>query len=441
MKYKSGDQVEIQIISINEKGFGKGMIEDQNIEVLGVLPTEMVEVELYKRQKGCWRAKLIRVIEPSLFRINPQEYHFTSCSPLQIATFDFEQAWKKEWIKNVFQKNNIKLNDFDLVSNQQQFGYRNKVEFGFYSDDNGLHLSVHMRASIKGKIPVNGCVLAPDLVNQKAEMIKNVLENQGLVARDLKGMVMRYSFDGDYCNCAIYYKNKEVDLESSVLEGLLDEKLRSIAWIYSDHRAPDNRVTEITYILGDSDMSERVGDTTLTYPFDGFFQVNPRMFSELMNEVKSMVLSLPNCSKLKVIDLYAGVGTIGIILAPPVGSVIGAEIFEKSRSYAYKNAAANDIHNFEFHQLASENIPLDFIQSADVLIVDPPRSGIFPKVISKIKEALPEYIIYVSCNPATQSQNIEQLAEYYNLVSYKAFNLYPRSLHVEGIALLRRIKD
>jgi 23S rRNA (uracil1939-C5)-methyltransferase len=168
-----------------------------------------------------------------------------------------------------------------------------------------------------------------------------------------------------------------------------------------------------------------------------FFQTNTQQASILYKKI----LELSQASKEDIVyDLYTGVGTIALYFARYVKKVIGVEIIESAIEDAKENAKLNDIKNSLFFcGDVKDVVTEDFILQhgkPDILIIDPPRSGIHPQVIETILKIRPKTLIYVSCNPSTQARDIFALKENYNVKQIQPVDMFPNTYHVENICAL-----
>jgi 23S rRNA (uracil1939-C5)-methyltransferase len=429
----------VTIDLLHEKGCGLGVLESgEPVGVYGALPGETVQIEVGKRKKRLRIGKIIEILKPHPARIVPRESAYLSTSPLQIVRYEWENAWKQEWIIGEFDKQNITLPPFMLWAPERQYGYRNKVEFAFFSDDEGLSLAFHQRGSNWGKIRVEGSDLLPTVINQVAQKILGFLITKKLDARRLKGLQINYSWYTDTVVVSLFTKEPGLPFDRAEILALLDAQIQGILVIYSDRQAPDHRITDIEHSVGNTVLTEQLGDSLYEYDFDMFFQSNIAGFSILLEYLTKDLQSAADLAHKNVLDLYAGVGTIGIALAPHVASVAGVEIMEKSKVYAEKNALLSGLKNYTFAQVAAEKMDTGLFENQDVVIVDPPRSGLTEKSLAQLIQAAPEHLVYISCNPASQARDMAALSEKYDLVSYRAYNLYPRTMHAEGVALLMK---
>jgi 23S rRNA (uracil1939-C5)-methyltransferase len=430
--------MQLTITHLTEKGFGRALLEDgSKIELLGVLPGEIVEIELNGRRRGIKQAKLIQIISPNPYRIFPKETAYTATAPLAIATREYENKLKTTWIKENFLEQGTTLPNFDYHDSKQEYGYRNKIEYSFFSDETEqLFLAFHQRGMSKGKVVVEQTLLASTTMNHSVTKVLNFLRERKLRAYDLKSLIVRGTTKNQIVIC-IYCKEKNLVPPATELHKLLDTYLVGLVWVYSDHKAPDSRISEVQLEVGNTTLAEQIGNLTLNYPWHGFFQVNPVAFTSTNNTLVSQVQSISNYSTLKVLDLYAGVGTLGLCIAPYVASVHGVELSDQSKIFALQNAQNNHIINYTFDQVASEEIDHKMMCQYDLIIVDPPRPGLSQTVVDQLLLAKPKYIFYLSCNPATQARDLALLLEHYTLDHYSAYNYYPRTMHIEGLAVLK----
>lgn len=157
-----------------------------------------------------------------------------------------------------------------------------------------------------------------------------------------------------------------------------------------------------------------------------FFQVNSKCCYKLYEEIKSEV----NKSD-RLLDLYCGIGSIGLYLSDICNKVVGVEINKESVKCAIENIKLNNIKNYEVF-CGDASIICD---SFDTVVVDPPRSGLSKMVIDNIVKMSPRKLIYISCNPSTLKRDIS-LLEGYELITVKGFNMFPCTKHVECLAVL-----
>jgi 23S rRNA (uracil1939-C5)-methyltransferase len=428
----------VTINHLNEKGYGVCRWDNGRTGwVLNALPGETVTANFIQKRKRIFLGQATEIHTRAPERQEPRTPdEFLSTSPWQILNLEAENKIKTEQVKSFFQEQNLSLpSDLNLISpsNNESWGYRNKMEFSFYGTPEGLFLAFYLRGSSFAKRAVNGSALISKNMNQAADKIRSFLESKNFQARQLKNLVVRESRWERKVVAALYVKDPDIDIQASELERLLDKSLQSILLIYSNPQSPAAVITEILQQVGTSgDLTENIQDHFLTYPQHGFFQVNPLMFTRLITDVQNFLQEHPEFTGGRLLDLYAGVGGVGLLLSDYFEQVKGVEIFPEANKYARQNAEQNHISNFTFEEVAVEQ-SLETIAEADTLVVDPPRSGLHPKVVKKILEVEPPNLIYISCNPKTQAANWHELSQKYHLRHFQLYNLYSHTPHVESV--------
>ncbi|MDO8598571.1 MAG: 23S rRNA (uracil(1939)-C(5))-methyltransferase RlmD, partial [bacterium] len=206
----------------------------------------------------------------------------------------------------------------------------------------------------------------------------------------------------------------------------------SILWGINP-RITDLSIADTVHVLhGSEELHERLGSLTFSIPTNAFFQTNTAMAERLIETVRE--LATPEPTDL-LVDLYCGVGVFGIALARDVTRVIGVESEPSAIPVAQRNAAANNVTNAQFVLAKSEmwQFPIDPI---DILIVDPPRAGLHPRVIQKILSLQPRRIVYVSCSPTALARDLKPILARYTCDAIRCLDLFPHTPHVETVVRL-----
>lgn len=434
-------QVKLKIERLNEKGYGVAFLDDREYWVVNSIPGEELIGEVIGKKKKRRIVKPIEFVIKSKFRKEVQDEGYISNSPWQIMDFELEMETKKLFIKEWFQQKNLKYDwqNYEIFSNNVTLGYRNKAEFSFYLDEDSFHLGLYRKDSKRGKMPVKSTILLPDSVN---EFLANFVEflNQNITQpRELKGVMIRYSFFSKQIVAVLFVKNDPFEIAHAKFESFFDtqESLKGLVVAYSDYRSPAFRVDKELIKIGESDVCERLNEKVFEYAYDGFFQVNPVVFEETLKDMRMIIEQ--NIDKQSVIyDIYSGVGTIGISLADLAHEVICIEIFKSSKAFCEKNMLKNNVENIKFIEDSAENAigQIEF-KSNDFVVVDPPRSGLHQKVIEALNNYKPKNILYLSCNPISQVENISLLEEFYEIKFIRSYNFYPNTPHIENLVWLQ----
>ena len=405
---------------------GQCLAEDESgkkVLVWGGLPSEIVDVRVIKKKSSYQEALVTDVIEASDSRLSANEPDsYLSTSPWQIMTFDLENQSKQLILEESFTReglDNIIWSDF--VSGGQEYGYRNKMEFGFWGDDDGLHLA-HFKRGSKGKQKVDGSALASDSINEAAINVRDELNKHDLWGGDLKTLVLRASSGGEVVG-ALFVKDEAINLG----DFSLPDSLKGVVVYYSNPQSPASVPTKKLYSFGDIKLTDTVMGVNITYDVLSFFQVNLEVFELALTDIANVIQANPS---LKAVDMYSGVGTIGI----PVGAEVLIESDESNIEYTRKNSEGTKAE--VIHSL-SEN-STDYIDKEQLLIIDPPRAGLHASLVASINEKLPKVVVYLSCNPSTQARDVSLLKENYDISSARGFNFFPRTPHIESLVVMKR---
>ena len=408
--------------------------------VWGGLPKELVTIRVTKKKSHFVEGVVIEIIEKSPERITPKdENSYLSTSPWQIMPMSSEQFQKISLIEEAFSLHNITLPEkIKVFSDGVEFNYRNKVEFSWFGDttENStketLDLAFFKRGG-KGKVIVDGTSLAHPSINKLAIEIRDLLRTKPIVARQLKTLLIRSDQQGNAV-WQLYVKDKIENLISDDEAKLLSAAGGEI--IYSNPKSPASRITERLNKFGDTTLSDTILGVAFNYACEGFFQVNIPVYEKALSDMKAWI----NCNeKLPILDLYSGVGTIGLTIGGDDVTLV--EINEHAVAEMQRNIAKLNRPSAKAILAPSEK-SLECITGEQIVIVDPPRAGLHADVTNRLLETEPPRIIYLSCNPVTQARDVSLLQEKYKIVHHQGYNFFPRTPHIEHLVVLdKNIQD
>lgn len=413
-----------KIVTLRTEKFvhgGQALAHDDNgtpVFVWGALPGELVEVAIYRQKRQFAEARVERVIEPSVDRVSPRDDAFMSTSPWQIVSERAEQRHKAEILEATMKHEGVELPAAPVFhSTSTYWHYRNKMEYSFYGDDDGLHLALFQRGS-RAKRIVEGSSIANPIIDETAQAILQVLRQADIRAGDLKSLIVRSNQAGEAV-AALFVKQADF-LHIDQLDGIC----QGIAVYYSTPKSPASVVSRKLYCFGDTTLRERVLGHELRYDVLSFFQVNVAEFTKSLEVMRPFLA--PATQK---VDFYAGVGAF----VGPLGIDVMVEIDEANITFAQDNVdpSVQIVH-------ASAESALEFIPTGKgaAMTLDPPRAGLHKKVVDRLLSQQPERIAYLSCNPITQARDIAHLQTSYELRELHGFNFFPRTPHIESLALL-----
>ncbi|MEG1822658.1 MAG: class I SAM-dependent RNA methyltransferase [Clostridiales bacterium] len=395
--------------------FGQGIIKEDGkcIFVKNALPGEVVSYELLKNNKKFAKGETTEIEKSSAQRIDAPCPHYGVCGGCQFQHVSYEEEVKakEDHVKNVLRRiGGFKDIPFlPMDKNTKQFAYRNKVVWHLEKGKTGF-----FKENSKSFLPISSCLLLEDALNEATAVIDTL---------DLKGietLAMRSNEKGEI---AMVIQGKIAKDEIVKIE----KSCPNIHSIYVDN-----------YIHGNKDFSISLGKIPFELSPKSFFQVNRQTAADMLDFAKE---ALGNDKKDVLLDLYCGVGAVGIYLADNFKNLYGIESFKEAVGYAEKNAKAQGV-KAQFMAGKIENTlteMLENINKADVVVVDPPRSGLDKKVAKTIKDYGSNEILYISCDPGTMSRDLYVLSDKYTIKTIKPFNLFPRTAHVECVVLMSRV--
>jgi 23S rRNA (uracil1939-C5)-methyltransferase len=298
------------------------------------------------------------------------------------------------------------------------------MEYHFVLDQTGkISLGIFGRKE-RTKIPINPSKLANDTLNKLATEILNELNKQNIPIEYLKTLIVRSNSKGESV-AGLFVTNKEF-LKNSTLT------FDNLFIFYSNPLSPASVVTEIIKEPEKKYLEEKLLQTTLKFGMMSFFQINPQMFEKALVDIKNNIESGDT-----VIDFYSGVGSIGLSIQDKAKEVVLVEENSESVYFADLNIKSIQAKNTKSIQGDSRKLR-DNIKEDSVVIFDPTRSGLHPKIIKKCLETKPKKIIYLSCNIETQSRDIQELASLYKISLFKIYNFFPKTPHMECLIILEK---
>lgn len=419
-------------------GQGLGHLEGSPVFLWNALPGEEVVYHQTHRRKGVIEGIAEKILTSSRERIEPREAHFLSCSPWQIMSESEELSQKvalaQETYAHVGALERAEMpGDLTIVHDpERMYGYRNKMEYSFVDDAEGrISFAFFDRAS-HYLIPVEPCLLAESSLNTVAIAILDWLRVQHISARLIKSLILRSNTAGRVL--AGLFVIDAYGMDSVLASHPQHPMLAGWSVIYSDARSPMSVVTKELLHIGERSIASTVGSLSLSYGLTSFFQVNIPLFEASLTAMRPWV-----DPALPLIDFYSGVGSIGLNLMTHLSPGLPLSLVEshdESAAFAAANAAAQSRRSTTevIHSPAEKMI--ERILSDRQIILDPPRAGLHPKVLSRLIAMTPPRILYLSCNVATQARDLAVLKNQYDIVHLELFNFFPRTPHVESLAIL-----
>lgn len=361
----------------------------KKIFLWNALPGEIIlEAEVTKEKSHFIEAIATKIERTSSYRIAPRDDCYLSTSPWQIMDYDYELTAKRELLEEIFRQHQISAEIPAVATDGRDFFYRNKMEYSLYfdHDDQKIHPAFHGRGS-HTKIKVEKSSLERLEIWEKATAIIDELNAKGADARKFQSLLLRTNQAGE------------------VAGGLFEN--------YQPRPKFPN-------------LKDQILGKTYSYSPNGFFQINLPVYEMALQDIKKHIHTE------KVLDLYAGVGTIGLSVAENDLTLVECD---KS---AYTEMEKNCENTSAKPVLAKSEEALDYIEPDQTVILDPPRAGCHEALLDKLLEVEPPVIIYLSCNPATQARDAKILEQKYQITSVQPFNFFPRTPHLENLIIMEK---
>lgn len=380
----------IKVEKIIPGGQAIGTMENgKKIFFWNALPGETVaEYTVLKSKSHFEEAVATKIENQSPFRVKPKDECFLSTSPWQIMDYNYELKTKQELVVEVFREHQISIKEPIIFTDGKDYHYRNKMEYSLFwnNEKNLIEPAFHVRGSHKKMIINQSSIERPEIFNKMKTIIDD-LNARHEEARKYQSLLLR------------------CDQNGNVSGGLFENG--------KPHPVFDN-------------LNDNILGQNYSYSPNGFFQINLPVYELALQEIKKHILTK------KVLDLYSGVGTIGLSVARDKELTL----VEVNKS-AYQELVSNteSLSNATAVLDKSENVT-NYIEPDMTVILDPPRAGCDKKLIDKLLEVKPTKIIYLSCNPATQTRDIKLLLESYHIEEIKSFNFFPHTPHIENLVVL-----
>lgn len=436
-------KVEIKKIGIN--GEGIGYIDRMPVFIPGALIGEEVDIRVTDKQKRYATAEVNRVVKQSKSRIKPKCYiqHACGACPLMIARYPSQMEYKFELLKQSLIKYaqiNPKLIQRVLPS-EEVFGYRNQFKLPCATEEGELLSGLYMPNS-NFFIDVEKCWVHETGLEQIRQDVMKVLNRYSLEAYDYHNKsgvrtVIARGFDGKY-QVTIVTGNDTLSAET--IEDLM--KIRGVysLWqsIHTIKKTPDIFGPKMVFLAGERYLPLELDGLHLQISPRSFFQLNSKQAVQLYRTIASMV----NDNNELIVEAYSGIGAISLYLKDKAKEIIGIEYIKDAVTNANMNAKANGCDHVSFlcDDAANKLTYISKKRSIDVLVVDPPRSGLDDEMLECILKSKIKSIVYVSCNPATLGKNLAVLNARYRVEKIVPIDMFPHTPHVESVVKLVRLK-
>ncbi len=437
------------------------------------VPGDVCDVQIRRKKHSFAEGEVVRFIKYSNVRATPFCQHFGACGGCKWQNLPYEEQLKfkqKQVHDQLTRIGKIELPEFrPILGSVKTQEYRNKLDFGCANkryltkeeiqtlpNDESQSLKdvpaigFHITGAFDKILPIKKCWLMDDLHNQIRNEVYDYATEHGLSFFDLRAqkgllrdVIIRNSATGEWLVIfQFHYDETGGEKEALSLMQHIADKFQSISSLmYLDNQKCNDTIgdQEILVFKGKDHIFETMEDLKFKVGPKSFYQTNTEQAYHLYSVAREFAGLTGN---EMVYDLYTGTGTIANFVARQARQVIGIEYVPEAIDDAKVNSEINGISNTLFYAGDMKDILTDdFIAEhgrPDVIITDPPRAGMHPDVVKTILNAAPQRIVYVSCNPATQARDLQDLDTQYKVVAVQPVDMFPHTPHVENVVLLER---
>ncbi|MGG1397973.1 23S rRNA (uracil(1939)-C(5))-methyltransferase RlmD [Bacillus salipaludis] len=442
----------IKRLGIN--GEGVGYFKKQVVFVPGALPGEEVVVEATKINPKFAEAKIKKIRIKSPHRVQPLCPVYDQCGGCQLQHLGYDQQLKEKRdivIQSLERHTKLDVNKLDIrdtIGMEDPWGYRNKSSFQVGQRDGKVLAGLYGLNSHQ-LIDIDQCAVQHSQTNEATAQVKQILEDLKIPIYNEKSrkgiirtIVTRVGVQSGEIQIVLITSQKELPKKELIISEI-QKRLPNVKSIVQNINGQKTSLIfgeETVSLAGSEIIQETLGDLQFELSARTFFQLNPTQTVKLYNEVKKAARLT---GTEKVVDAYCGVGTIGLWLADQAAEVRGMDIIPESIDDAKKNAKRHGFTNTKYVPGKAEEVLPKWVKKGwkpDVMVVDPPRTGLDNQLLQTILQVKPGRLIYVSCNPSTLAKDIQTLSAKYEVKYIQPVDMFPQTAHVECCALIDLIK-
>ena len=454
----------VTITGLADKGFCVGKTEDgMTVFVEKVAPGDVVDVRPFRKKKKVLFAAPLEFHERSSERVEPFCQHFGVCGGCKWQHFAYEgQLREKErMVHDAFRRiGKVEVGEWQpILGSEETRFYRNKLEFGCANrrwltseeigtdiDNEEAVIGFHRAGAYDKLIQIEKCHLQHGPSNELRNGLRELATELGVPFFDmrerhglLRQLMVRTTTTGE-CMLVVAFFEDDAETIGKFLDAALERFGQKITSLYYCINPKVNEYLmdlEMVHYSGQTYITERLDHVAFRIGPKSFFQTNTAQAVRLYQIARDFA---GLTGEENVYDLYTGLGSIAIFIADRCRQVVGIEEIAAAIDDARENAELNGISNATFYAGQVQDILTrefaDRHGKPDVLITDPPRAGMHPKVVDMLLEMKIPRIVYVSCNPATQARDLALLDAAYRIEQARPVDMFPHTSHVENVVSL-----
>ena len=449
---KKDDRIQVRIEDMSENGEGIGKVDGLALFIKDAIIGDLVDAKVMKMKKSYGYARLMEVLEPSPFRVEPPCPVSRQCGGCQLQAMDYAEqlCFKERKVKNNLKRiGGFEHLEFEpIIGMDNPFRYRNKAQFPIGRNKEGRVIAGFYAGRTHTIIETEDCLLG---VKENREILQKVIafiEEYKLEPYDenthsglVRHVLIRKGFKTGQLMACVVVNGKSLPHSEKLVESLLEiPGMTSISYNINQEKTNVILGKKIVNLYGEGYITDYIGDIKFRISPLSFYQVNPVQTEKLYGTA----LEYAGLGGDETVwDLYCGIGTISLFLAQRAKKVYGVEIVEAAIQDARENAKLNGMENVEFFVgKAEEVLPRLYEEKniyADVIVVDPPRKGCDKMALDTILKMQPGRVVYVSCDSATLARDLRYLCDGgYEVRRVRGVDQFGMGVHVETVCLLVR---
>ncbi|WP_053368738.1 23S rRNA (uracil(1939)-C(5))-methyltransferase RlmD [Bacillus sp. FJAT-27245] len=436
----------IKRLGIN--GEGVGYFKRQVVFVPGALPGEEVVVEATKINPKFAEARIKKIRKASPYRVAPPCPVFEQCGGCQLQHLKYERQLveKRDIVLQSLERHTrLKLDEIDvrrMIGMEDPWAYRNKSSFQVGVEKGKVLAGLYGLNSHK-LINIEQCAVQHSATTDATLKVRQILQdlripiyNEKFRKGIVRTIVTRVGIQSEELQVVLITTQKDIPKKELLIEEIKKRLpgVKSIVQNINGERTSLIFGKETATLSGNDFIQETLGDLQFELSARTFFQLNPIQTVKLYDEVKKAA-GLTGVEK--VVDAYCGVGTIGLWVASQAGEIRGMDIIPESIDDAKKNASRHGIKHAKYVTGKAEEWLPKWTKEGwrpDVVIVDPPRTGLDGKLLETLLKVKPKKIVYVSCNPSTLARDIQTLSKKFKVEYIQPVDMFPQTAHVEAVS-------
>jgi 23S rRNA (uracil1939-C5)-methyltransferase len=437
---------------------GKALTRDQGrvVFVDRGLPGDRIEARLTRSKRGWAEARLERVVEPSPLRVEPRCPHVSRCGGCRMQELRYDEQLRikhAQVVETLEHLGGIAAPPVrEIVPAPEPFHYRNKMEFSFMpgTGEAPPTLGLHERGTYDRIFPLETCLLPSALTVEIVRFTQRFAAERRWRAYHpaahtgvVRFLTVRHLPTTDQCAVQLVAARDEVAGVADWARGVaaLAPAVRTVTLGLNRSRANVAFAEEERVLVGDGVVLERLLGLEFEATSNAFLQTNSRQAEALYS---AALAAARLDGDERVLDLYSGAGTLTLLFARACREAVGVEAVADAVERARANAGRNRIANARFVGGEARAVLREWARGeradaprADVVVVDPPRAGLHPRVVARVCELRPRRVVYVSCNPATLARDLKDFAAGgFGLAEVTPFDMFPHTPHIECVARL-----